>query len=63
MERKDVDMSIHNSLAVKAFRGKGHRNVLKRYERVDKLQEKEVWTDESSVFNLPKHRSIKIKKK
>jgi len=56
-------MSIHASLANKDKTGKGHRNVLKRFERILKLQEQETWSEKTSVFNLPKVKSIKLKKK
>ncbi|MBN1493958.1 MAG: small basic protein [Candidatus Omnitrophica bacterium] len=56
-------MSQHPSLRVKAA-GKKHRNVLKRYERIKKLQESEKWApDKNSVFNLPKVKSQKLKAK
>lgn len=35
------------------------RNVLKRNERIEKLQEREKFTDESSPFGLPKVRVFK----
>ena len=55
-------MSIHSSLAKKGF-GQRHRNVLKRFERVAKLIETDVWdNDTSSALKLPKHKSIKLKK-
>ena len=55
-------MSLHASL--KAPRaGKSHRNVLKKYERILKLQEQKRWDDGDSVYNLPKVRSIKLRKK
>jgi small basic protein (TIGR04137 family) len=31
-----------------------HRNVLNRAERLEKLKDEEKWTDEKSVFGLPK---------
>jgi hypothetical protein len=37
--------------------------VLKRYERVKLLKEKEKWTDEESVYGLPKVKIIKYKVK
>ena len=56
-------MSQHRSLKA-SISGKGHRNVLKRLERMKKLKEDERW-DESrdSVFGLAKVRSIKVKAK
>ncbi|MBU0650673.1 small basic protein [bacterium] len=53
-------MSLHRSLTIKGV-GKGHRNVLKRFERIIKLQEAEKWTEENGVFKLPKVKSIKLK--
>jgi len=41
-----------------------HRNVLNRDERVEALQEIEQWSDEMSVFGLPKvaNRKVIVKK-
>ena len=55
-------MSQHPSLRVDKV-GTRHRNVLKRFERIKKLQESERWTEGRTVYNLPKVRSIKIKAK
>ena len=55
-------MSQHPSLRVDSV-GAKHRNVLKRYERVKKLQEQNRWQERVSVFNLPKVKSVKIKVK
>lgn len=35
------------------------RNVLKRFERIEKLKDREKFTDESSPFGLPKVRVFK----
>ena len=52
-------MSIHPSLAMgKKTR---HRSVLKRFERVKALKEKDKWKEEDSVFALPKLKIIRIK--
>ncbi len=51
-------MSVHKSLAFKR-RGRGHRNVLSREERIVKLEDEGRWTEEGSIFGLPKVRSIK----
>jgi small basic protein (TIGR04137 family) len=42
-----------------------HRNVLTRAERLGKLKDAERWTDEKSVFGLPKvaNRNIHVGKK
>src|SRR3954463_9206400 len=39
-----------------------HRNVLTRFERLNKLKEEERWTDKKSVFGLPKvaHRKAAV---
>ena len=55
-------MSQHGSLRIDSV-GTKHRNVLKRYERVKKLQEQNKWQDRSSAFGLPKVKSVKIKVK
>ena len=55
-------MSVHSSLSG-GKQSVRHRNVLKRYERIQRLQEKSVWPDERSAFGLPKVRSIKYKVK
>ncbi|MFH1459603.1 MAG: small basic protein [Candidatus Omnitrophota bacterium] len=54
-------MSIHPSLT--AAKGKKQRSVLKRYERIQKLQKEGKWKDESSSFGLPKAKVIKLKLK
>lgn len=53
-------MSQHTSLKVSSV-GAKHRNVLKRHERIKKLQEGERWHDRKSVLGLPKVKSMKIK--
>lgn len=55
-------MSQHPSLRVDSV-GVKHRNVLKRFERIKKLQEQNKWQERSSTFGLPKVRSLKIKVK
>ena len=56
-------MSQHPSLKVDSA-GKKHRNVLKRYERIRKLQEDEKWdAEKDSVYGLPKVKSQKVKTK
>lgn len=54
-------MSIHPSL--RPSKGKGHRSVFKRFERLKMLLEKDKWHEGESVFGLPKVKSIKIKVK
>ena len=41
-----------------------HRNVLSRFERLNKLKEEEKWTESKSVFGLPKvaHRKQAVAK-
>lgn len=55
-------MSQHPTLRVDSV-GAKHRNVLKRYERIQKLQEENKWQERASAFNLPKVKSMKIKVK
>lgn len=53
-------MSIHSSLRA-GDKGKKHRSVLKRYERLKVLKEKNLWNEEVSVFGIPKVKVQKIK--
>ena len=53
-------MSQHPSLR-SSDKGKQHRSVLKRYEKLRILKEKEKWKDEDSVFGLAKVKVIKFK--
>ena len=55
-------MSQHPSLRIDNV-GVKHRNVLKRFERIKKLQEQEKWQNGNSVFGLPKVKSVKVKVK
>jgi len=52
-------MSLHKSLLAGRRAGR-HRNVLSREERIAKLEDEGRWNEDgSSVFGLPKVRSIK----
>ncbi len=53
-------MSQHPSLNTSSV-GAAHRSVLKRYERVKTLMEKKRWNEGSSIFGLPKVKTLKIK--
>ncbi len=54
-------MSQHSSLRSDK-KGGHYRNVLKRWEKLRHLLEKDKWNpDEGSVFSLPKIKRIKIK--
>lgn len=55
-------MSQHPTLKIDSV-GVKHRNVLKRSERIKKMQEQNKWQDRASAFNLPKMKSQKIKVK
>lgn len=55
-------MSQHPSLR-SADKDKAQRSVLKRYERVKILKDKEKWTDKDSVYKLPKLKITKFKVK
>ena len=53
-------MSIHTSLKSKD-KGRQHRSVLKRFEKIRKLKGEDKWDEEEdSVFGLPKVKIIKI---
>ena len=53
-------MSIHSSLR-SGGKGKKHRSVLKRHERLKILKEKSLWSEENSVLGIPKVKMQKIK--
>lgn len=53
-------MSIHKSLKLGSAMGRS-RNVLTRWERLQKLQDDGRWTDGESVYGLPKVRNIVVK--
>ena len=55
-------MSIHPSLSPRG-KGKRVRSVLKRFERLLRLQEKEKWKPGNSVFGLPKVKILRWKPK
>ncbi|MFA6320689.1 MAG: small basic protein [Candidatus Omnitrophota bacterium] len=55
-------MSQHPSLR-SSDKGKQHRSVLKRYEKIKVLKEKEKWDDKDSVFGLAKVKIVKFKVK
>ena len=53
-------MSQHPSLR-SSDKDKQHRSVLKRYERIKALKDKEKWEEKDSVFGLPKVKIIRFK--
>ncbi|MBU1727669.1 MAG: small basic protein [Candidatus Omnitrophica bacterium] len=53
-------MSIHPSLAI-SEKDKKPRSVLKRSERIRSMMEKGKWKEGSSVFGLPKIKTVRIK--
>ena len=55
-------MSIHSSLRT-GGKGKKHRSVLKRYERLRALKQKGLWDEEKSVLGIPKVKMQKLKVK
>ncbi len=55
-------MSQHPSLR-SAGKDKAQRSVLKRYERVKILKDKEEWKEKDSIFGLPKVKIIRFKVK
>lgn len=53
-------MSIHSSFRSSGSKA-GHRNVLNRLERLEKLEAAGRWNpSEKGLFGLPKVRSIKV---
>ncbi|MDD4956038.1 MAG: small basic protein [Candidatus Omnitrophica bacterium] len=57
-------MTQHSSLKGSSSVGAAFRSVLKRYERIKELTNKEKWSEEKdSVFHLPKLKRIKFKVK
>lgn len=54
-------MSIHSSLRERS--SNRHRSVLKRYERLRLLKEKNLWSAEKSVLGLPKVKMQRLKVK
>ncbi len=56
-------MSIHPSLR-SLDKGKQHRSVWKRFERIRRLKKEDKWDEkEDTVFGLPKLKIIKAKVK
>ena len=56
-------MTQHSSLKG-GQKGAGFRSVLKRYEKIKELSEKEKWDEEKdSIYRLPKVKRIKFKVK
>ena len=53
-------MSLHSSLR-SAGKGKKHRSVLKRYERLKLLKSRGLWDENKSVLGIPKVKMQKIK--
>jgi len=50
-------MSKHPSYGKSIKSGK-KRNVLKRFERVQLIKERDQWQDRKSVYNLPKTKVV-----
>ena len=55
-------MSIHSSLR-SGGKGRKHRSVLKRYERLRILKGKNLWSEERSVLGIPKVKMQRVKVK
>ena len=53
-------MSQHPSLK-STSKGKAHRSVWKRFERLKFLVDKDKWAKGDSIFGLPKMKLLKIK--
>ena len=54
-------MSIHSSL--RASGSNKHRSVLKRFERLKVLKDKNLWSDEKSALGIPKVKMQRLKVK
>ena len=55
-------MSIHSSLRT-GSKGRKHRSVLKRHERLRMLKDKNLWSEAVSVLGIPKVKMQRIKVK
>ena len=55
-------MSIHSSLR-SGGKDKKHRSVLKRYERLKVLKDKNLWDEGKSVLGIPKVKMQKLRVK
>lgn len=55
-------MGIDKSLVIKGKLSRS-RSVLKRTERIKILETEGRWSEEKSVFGLPKLKSVRLKKK
>lgn len=53
-------MSLHPSLRLSG-KGKAHRTVLKRTERIKDLIAKDKWSDSSKAHGLPKTKIVRLK--
>ena len=53
-------MSIHSSLRG-GDKNKKHRSVLKRYERLRHLKDKNLWDESKPVLGIPKVKMQKLK--
>ena len=55
-------MSIHSSLR-SGGKDKKHRSVLKRYERLKALKDKNLWDESKPVLGIPKVKMQKLRVK
>jgi small basic protein (TIGR04137 family) len=55
-------MSIHSSLR-SGGQGKKHRSVLKRYERLRILKDKNLWSEDKTVLGIAKVKQQRLKVK
>ena len=55
-------MSIHSSLRT-GGKDKKHRSVLKRYERLKTLKDKNLWDEGKSALGIPKVKMQKLRVK
>ena len=55
-------MSVHPSLSSKG-KNKRTRSVLKRFEKLNELRQKDKWKPGDSIFGLPKIKAVRWKAK
>lgn len=53
-------MSIDRSLKIKGALSR-HRNVLSRAERIERLKDEDLWSQDQSAFGLPKVANRKVR--
>jgi small basic protein (TIGR04137 family) len=60
---EEICMTQHRSLKARGGKGGQFRSVLKRLERIKKLEEEGKFDKDSSCFGLPKVKTLRLKVK